>query len=84
MTRAVDQFRQSHGLQTDRPQDQMSTEQLKQFLLIPPSADEVVRRQALVARIKEARRERMIAPLTTTDLVHQARMSEHESDGGER
>jgi excisionase family DNA binding protein len=39
----------------------------------PPSAEELARRQALVATIWQKRQERRIAPLTSADLVHQAR-----------
>jgi hypothetical protein len=39
----------------------------------PPTPDELARRQALTAVILERRETRTIAPLTSADLVHQAR-----------
>ncbi len=62
----------------------MSVEQLKQRLLTPPTAEELARRQALLARIIEHRRELDIRPLTTADLVHQAREEEYASYGDGR
>jgi hypothetical protein len=62
----------------------MSLEQLKQQLIAPPPAEELARRRVLVARITAARQERAIAPLTTADLVHQAREEEDPSHGGDR
>lgn len=49
----------------------------------PPSAEELARRQALVATILAHREERSIAPMTTADLVREARKSEmHSYDPG--
>ncbi len=62
----------------------MSIEQFKHVLATPPTPEELARRQALVARIKEARKERVISPLTTADLVHQARAEEYASYGRAR
>ena len=62
----------------------MRLEQLKQQLTAPPSAEELARRRVLVARITAARQGRAIAPLTTADLVHQAREEEERSYGGDR
>jgi hypothetical protein len=62
----------------------MSIEQLKAALTAPPSPEELARRRALVARIKAARIERSIAPMTTADLVHQAREEEYQSYGDGR
>jgi excisionase family DNA binding protein len=61
-----------------------SLEQLRAKLMTPPSAEELARRRAVVARIKAARGERSIAPLTAADLVHQARQEEEESYGLDR
>jgi hypothetical protein len=65
-------------------EDDMSVEQLKQQLTAPPSAEELARRRALVEHIKVARQGRAIAPLTTADLVHQAREEASPSYGGDR
>ena len=46
-----------------------------------PTPEELVRRQALVARIHANRKERSIAPLTASDLVRQVRQEEEESYG---
>ena len=62
----------------------MSLEQLKQQLTAPPSAEELDRRRALIARITAARQGRSIAPLTTADLVHQAREEASPTYGGDR
>ena len=62
----------------------MSVEQLKAQLTAPPSAEELARRRAVFERIKAARQGRSIAPLTTADLVHQAREEEARSYGGDR
>ena len=62
----------------------MSVEQLKSQLTAPPSEEELARRRAVVARILEHRGEAVIAPLTTADLIHQARQEEYESYGGDR
>jgi hypothetical protein len=67
-----------------RKEDAMSLEQLKQQLTAPPSAEELARRRAVFERIKAARQDRSIAPLTTADLVHQAREEEYRAYGGER
>ncbi|MBI2849403.1 MAG: helix-turn-helix domain-containing protein [Chloroflexi bacterium] len=45
----------------------------------PPSQDEIARRQALVARILARRKERVIAPETTADLVGKVRKQERKS-----
>jgi hypothetical protein len=50
----------------------------------PPTAEELARREELLARIIAHRREFNIAPLTTADLVHRGREEEYESYGGER
>lgn len=62
----------------------MSLEQAKQYLATPPTPEEIARRQALVVRIKEARKERVITPATTADLVHMAGEEEYEPYGGSR
>ena len=62
----------------------MGIEQLKQTLTSPPTPEELAGRQAVVARIEEARKERVITPLTTSDLIHQAREEEAQSYGDDR
>jgi excisionase family DNA binding protein len=62
----------------------VSVEELKRQLTAPPSADELARRQAVVARILEHRTDFVITPLTTTDLIHQAREEEYKSYGLDR
>ncbi len=62
----------------------MSVEQLKAQLTAPPSEEELARRRAVFARIMEHRRAAVIAPLTTADLIHQARQEEYDSYGGDR
>ena len=49
-----------------------------------PTPEELVRRQALVARIHANRKERSIAPLTASDLVRKVREEEEESYGAIR
>ncbi len=66
---------------TSRKEGPMRIEQFKQTLATPPTPEELARRQALVARIKQARTERVITPLTTADLVHQARQEEYDTYG---
>ncbi len=39
----------------------------------PPTPGELARRQTLVAKMRQARKARVIAPFTSADLVHQAR-----------
>jgi excisionase family DNA binding protein len=53
-----------------RPKDSRTT---KPKWARPISDDEIARRKELFDRIVENRKERIIAPLTTADLVHQAR-----------
>ena len=49
----------------------------------PPSQEELARRQALVAKILQLRERSNIAPLTTAELVRQARKEEmHSYDPG--
>ncbi len=48
----------------------------RESVVVTPSALELGRRKALVARILSKREERVIAPLTTAELVHQAREQE--------
>lgn len=62
----------------------MTIEQFQAIRPEPPSVEERARREALLARITEARTQRSIAPLTTADLVHRAREEEYESYGGDR
>ncbi len=62
----------------------MSIEQLKQHLATPPTGAELARRQAVVASTREHRKEFVIIPLTTADLVHQARQEESESYASDR
>jgi len=53
-----------------RTHEEGSTEAMA---VTPPSPEELARRQALVARILEKRKERSIAPFTAADLVSEAR-----------
>ncbi len=62
----------------------MTIEQFQAIHPEPPSAAELARREALLARITAARTQRSIAPVTTADLVHRAREEEYESYGGDR
>ena len=62
----------------------MIIEQLKQHLASPPTDAELARRQAVVAATLEHRKDLVITPLTTADLVHQARQEEHHTDGSDR
>jgi excisionase family DNA binding protein len=54
----------------ERTEDSVHEEQIS---IVPPSRQELARRQALVATILKNREERRIAPLTSADLVHRAR-----------
>jgi len=49
-----------------------------------PSQQELARRQALVQRILASRNGRVIAPMTTADLVAQAREQEYSAYGKPR
>jgi excisionase family DNA binding protein len=51
---------------------------------VPPSPQELARRQALVATILKNREERRIAPLTSADLVRRAREEAGMADGRDR
>lgn len=84
MTHLINQVPQHPPGQHTRKEDPMSLEQLKQQLTAPPSAEELARRRAVFERIKAARQERSIAPLTTADLVHRAREEEYQLYGGDR
>ena len=46
-----------------------------------PTPEELKRRQSLVASILEARKQAVITPLTTADLVHKVREQERRSYG---
>lgn len=48
------------------------------------SREELDQRRALVARILEASKDRVISPMTTADLVHQVREEEERSHGAGR
>lgn len=50
----------------------------------PPSPEELARRQAVVERMNANRPHRRIAPLTTADLIHEARAQEEEGYGQPR
>lgn len=53
--------------------------------LVPrPSPEELARRQAIAAQILAERDERVIGPLTSADLIHQAREAEWRSYGKPR
>lgn len=51
----------------------------KEHLPLPPSKEDLVRRQALVAKILTNAEHRLISPLTTADLLHQARAERRET-----
>src|SRR5438067_265417 len=68
------------ALQPARSQGEVTMER-NQALFTPPSPDEIARRKALVAEILEHRAKAVITPLTTADLVHQAREQEYEAYG---
>jgi hypothetical protein len=53
-------------------------------LLAPPSSEELERRNAVAERIRAAWPYRVIAPLTTADLIHEARAQEEEAYGQPR
>ena len=50
----------------------------------PPTQAELARRQALVAQILAKRKQRVIVPLSTADLVRQARREERKSHASAR
>jgi excisionase family DNA binding protein len=50
----------------------------------PPTQEELARRQALVAQILARRKERVIAPLTSTDLVQMVRETGRRAYGTDR
>ena len=62
----------------------MSIEQLKQHMATPPTSDVLARRREVVARTIEHRKDLVITPLTTADLVHRAREEEYEAYGSAR
>jgi len=66
------------------PEVTMSVEQLKQTLTTPPTAEELARRQSVIARTLEHRKDLVIAPRTTADLIHQVREEEEQSYGLDR
>jgi hypothetical protein len=84
MTHLINPVSQHRSHQHPGKEDDMSAEQLKQQLTAPPSVEELARRRALVEHIKVARQGRAIAPLTTADLVHQAREETYPSYGDDR
>ena len=43
------------------------------YVFVPPSAEEIARRQEVYARILQNQKGRSIAPLTTADLIRQVR-----------
>jgi excisionase family DNA binding protein len=49
-----------------------------------PSPEELARRQALVKEILELRKQLVISPLTTADLIHKVRQEERRSYGKPR
>jgi hypothetical protein len=53
-------------------------------LLAPPSPEELARRNAVAERIRTAWPHRVITPLTTADLIHEARAQEEEAYGQPR
>ena len=83
MTHLSNQVPQHAIRQHTGKEETMSLEQLKQRLTAPPSAEELARRTAVFERIVAHRREVTITPLTTADLVRQAREEEERSYGGD-
>jgi excisionase family DNA binding protein len=59
----------------------LTLEEFEAISDVPPSPEELARRQAVIARIIEHRKDFVITPLTTADLIHQAREEEYESYG---
>jgi len=59
----------------------MTIEQIKAMLAQPPTAAELARRQEAIRRTLEHRKDFVVTPLTTADLIHQAREEEYESYG---
>ena len=53
-------------------------------LLARPSPEEIERRQALLAEIRANRPNRVIAPVTTSELIHAARAQEEQTYGRPR
>lgn len=84
MTNIVNQFYHQRQNRPFRKEEPMSVEQLKHQLTAPPGEEELARRRDVFARIMEHRREAVISPLTTADLVHQARQEEDDAYGGDR
>ncbi len=84
MTHIIRQAPQHAAVRPPGREDSLSIEQLKQQLTAPPPAEELARRRSVVEHIKTARQDRSIAPMTTADLVRQAREEEHPSYGGDR
>ncbi len=50
-------------------------------LFAPPGPEEIARRKAVYEQIQQRRHERVIAPLTAADLIHEARAQEEEAYG---
>jgi excisionase family DNA binding protein len=48
------------------------------YVFVRPSEEELARRRAVVARVRENRRRRSIAPLTSVDLIRQVREEREE------
>ncbi|MBI2760226.1 MAG: hypothetical protein HYX51_02225 [Chloroflexi bacterium] len=62
----------------------MTIDEFLQYAATPPTSEELARRQALLERITEHRKNVVITPLTTADLVRMAREEEYQSYGGDR
>jgi hypothetical protein len=62
----------------------MERDAARRRLFAPVSADELARRQVLVAEILANRERRVISPRFTADLVHQVREEEYRSYGDRR
>ena len=61
-----------------RPEEPATDAPSDRYVFVPPTEEALARRQEAVARILESQRGRSIAPLTTTDLIHQVRQEREE------
>ena len=56
-----------------RPEEPTLDAPTERYVFVPPTEEELARRQEVVARIQELRGKIGIAPLTTADLIQQVR-----------
>ncbi len=87
---AVEQFLAPVGSKTGRPFADSSPAEhqarevnpaMERIRPLPPTPEQLARRQAIVADTLEARKKFVITPKTTTELVHEVRQEEEESYG---